>query len=76
MMLGARKQGIEHGPPHKQLRKRIAYLTLAEQSPYMKSLLKGALDHDVPATDTPRRPGLQDERPSEGLNRVLPKDLQ
>lgn len=28
------------------------------------------------ATDTPRRPGLQDERPSEGLNRVLPKDLQ
>lgn len=28
---------LPDGPPHKQLRKRIAYLTLAEQSPYMKS---------------------------------------
>ncbi|CAJ1350739.1 unnamed protein product, partial [Effrenium voratum] len=42
--------------------KRIAYLTLADQSPYMKSLLKSVLDNEeAAASDAPRRPGLQQE---------------
>jgi len=56
--------------------KRIAYQTLAEQSPYMKSLLKGVLDpEEAAALDAPRRPGLQDGRASEGSLKSKKKNL-
>eukprot|EP00435_Cladocopium_sp_Y103_P041204 s156_g11.t1 len=59
--------------------KRIAYQTLAEQSPYMKSLLKGVLDpEEASALDAPRRPGLQQDgraKPSEGSGKSKKKNL-
>eukprot|EP00439_Symbiodinium_sp_Y106_P022423 s8321_g2.t1 len=45
--------------------KQQAYLKLAQQSPYMKSLLKGVLDSEdteaAASSTAPRPPGLQDE---------------